>query len=201
MLIKKGIPAVLVLSLAIPLVSQCGREGGSKKDAITVIHERKSVRNFTGDPVRKEDLETIVRAGMAAPSAVNMQPWSFIIVTERPLLNELRLALPFARMLDKAAAAIVVCALPEKAHGGRTEFAVLDCAAASENILLATEALGLGGVWTAVYPEEERMKAVRRILKMPGNVLPLNVIPVGRPSGADRPKDKWKPENIHQETW
>jgi nitroreductase len=201
MLIKNRIPAVLVLSLAIPLLSQCGMENSSKKDAITVIHERKSVRSFTGDPVRKEDLDTIVRAGMAAPSAVNMQPWSFIIVTERPLLDELRLALPFARMLDKAAAAIVVCALPEKAHGGRSEFAILDSAAASQNILLATEALGLGAVWTAVYPEEDRMKAVRRILKMPANVLPINVIPVGRPTGADKPKDKWKPGNIHRETW
>lgn len=173
----------------------------SMKDAITVIHERKSVRNFTGESVKKEDLETIVRAGMAAPTAVNMQPWAFIIVTERTVLNALNKELPYAKMLDKAGAAVIVCAIPDKAFNGWKEYAIIDSTCASENILLAAEALGLGAVWTAVYPEEDRIKSVRAILKIPDKVIPLNVIPVGKPAGTDKPKDKWKPENIHRDKW
>jgi len=179
----------------------CSKDNKSMKDAITVIHERKSVRNFTGEKVKKEDLETIVRAGMAAPTAVNMQPWAFIIVTERSVLDALNKDLPYAKMLEKAGAAIIVCAIPEKAFQGKTEFAIIDSSLAGENILLATEALGLGAVWTAVYPEEDRMKAVRSILKIPDKIIPMNVIPVGKPVGSDKPKNKWKPENIHMEKW
>jgi len=179
----------------------CSKDNKSMKDAITVIHERKSVRNFTGEKVKKEDLETIVRAGMAAPTAVNMQPWAFIIVTERSVLDALNKDLPYAKMLEKAGAAIIVCAIPEKAFQGKTEFAIIDSSLAGENILLATEALVLGAVWTAVYPEEDRMKAVRSILKIPDKIIPMNVIPVGKPVGSDKPKNKWKPENIHMEKW
>jgi nitroreductase len=170
-------------------------------DALTVIHSRKSVRNFTGQAVSRDLLDKIVRAGMAAPSAVNMQPWSFIVITDRKTLNTLNDGLPFAKMLGKAGAAIIVCAIPEKAYGGLKEFAVIDSTLAGENILLAAEALGLGAVWTAVYPDEDRMNVVRKILGIPGNIIPLNVIPIGYPTGTDKPKNKYKPENVHWEKW
>lgn len=173
----------------------------NKSDALSVIHSRKSVRHFTGEAVAKDDLMTIVKAGMAAPTAVNMQPWSFVIVTDRKQLDALAQSLPYAKMLDKAGAAIVVCALPEKAFQQRVEFAILDSACASENILLAAEALGLGAVWTAAYPDKDRMDAVRKLLGIPENIIPLNVIPVGHPTGVDMPKDKFNPENVHWEKW
>lgn len=170
-------------------------------DAFTVIHSRKSVRNFTGESVSKESLDKIVRAGMAAPTAVNKQPWSFVVVTDRKTLDMLKDGLPYAKMLDKAGAAIIVCAVPDKAYEKRTEFAVIDSSCASENILLAAEASGLGAVWTAAYPYKDRMDAVRKTLNIPEDILPLNVIPVGHPTGEDKPKDKYKTENIHWEKW
>ncbi|MBF0209234.1 MAG: nitroreductase family protein [Oligoflexia bacterium] len=173
----------------------------SIKDTLSVIHSRKSVRNFTGEEVSKSDLEKIVRAGMAAPSAVNKQPWSFIIVAEKKKIDELKDGLPYAKMLSKAGAAIVVCTDPQKAHDASTEFAIIDASLAGENILLAAEALGLGAVWTAAYPNVERMAVVRKTLGIPDKIIPLNVIPIGRPTGEDKPKDKYKLENIHWERW
>ena len=170
-------------------------------DALTVIQSRKSVRNFTGQAVSKELLDKILRAGMAAPTAVNKQPWSFVVVTDRKTLDNLKDGLPYTKMLDKAGAAIVVCAIPEKAFEQKVEFAVVDSTCASENILLAAEALGLGAVWTAAYPYNDRMGFVRKTLNIPDNVIPLNVIPIGYPTGVDKPKEKFNPENIHWEKW
>jgi nitroreductase len=171
------------------------------QDTFTVIHSRKSVRSFTGELVSSDDLLKIVKAGMAAPSAVNMQPWAFVIVMDRSVMDFLAAGLPYAKMLDKAGAAIVVCALSGKAFQNKVEYAILDAACASENILIAAEALGLGAVWTAVYPEQDREELVRKVLGFPDYVLPLSVIPIGHQTGVDQPKDKFKPENIHWEKW
>jgi len=170
-------------------------------DAISVIHSRKSVRTFTGQTVSRDLLDKIVRAGMAAPSAVNRQPWSFVVVTDRQTLDMLNDGLPYAKMLGKAGAAIIVCAIPEKAYDGRKEFAIIDSTLAGENILLAAEALGLGAVWTAAYPYDDRMDVARKVLGIPGNIIPLNVIPIGHPAGTDKPKNKYRPENVHWEKW
>jgi len=170
-------------------------------DALTVIHTRKSVRSFTGQGVTKDALDKIIRAGMAAPTAVNRQPWAFIVVTDRKTLDTLAAGLPYAKMLDKAGAAIIVCAIPEKANGKSQELAVIDSACASENILLAAEALGLGAVWTAAYPYQDRIDVTRKTLNIPQDIIPLNVIPVGHPAGTDKAKDKYKQENIHWEKW
>ena len=169
----------------------------SVSDAITIIHQRKSVRHFTGEAVDSASLVEIVKAGMAAPSARNLQPWAFVVVTDRSLLDSLCTALPYAKMLEKAGAAIVVCGdMNKAATNTKTDYWVQDCSAATQNILLATEALGLGAVWTAAFPYDERVNPVTRILSLPGNLVPLNVIPIGHPTGEDQPKDKWKPENM-----
>jgi nitroreductase len=170
-------------------------------DMLTLIHARKSVRNFTGAPVSKSDLDKIVRSGMAAPSAKNMQPWSFVVVTDRKTLDALNAGLPSAKMLSKAGAAIIVCTEPEKANEKKQEFAVIDASLASGNILLATEALGLGGLWTACYPNSTSMAHVRSVLGIPKDVIPLNVMPIGVPTGEDKPKDKYKKEKVHWDRW
>ncbi|MGD0275761.1 MAG: nitroreductase family protein [Syntrophales bacterium] len=171
------------------------------KDTFSVIHSRKSVRNYTDASVSKADLEKIIRAGMAAPTAVNMQPWSFLVVTERKRLDTLAEGLPNAKMLFKAGAAIIVCTEADKAYNKNKDFAVIDASLAGENILLAVEALGLGGIWTAAYPHADRMNHVRSALDIPKDVIPLNVIPIGIPSGADKPKDKYKKDKVHWERW
>ncbi|NPU85851.1 MAG: nitroreductase family protein [Syntrophaceae bacterium] len=177
-------------------------EGADMKDTFSVIHARKSVRTFTGAPVGKSDLERILKAGMAAPTAVNMQPWSFVVVTERKMLNDLSSGLPYAKMLTKAGAAIIVCTETDQAYDKIKEFAIIDASLAGENILLAVEALGLGGVWTAAYPYDDRMSHVRKTLGIPQSVIPLNVIAVGIPAaGGEKPKDKYKKEKIHWDRW
>jgi nitroreductase len=190
----------VILTLAVFLITfnvSCSQDN----EVINVIKNRKSVRNFTGESVSKSDLEKILKSAMCAPSAVNKQPWSFVIVTDRKVLDALADSLPYAKMLSKAGAAIIICAIPEKAHDGKTEFAIIDCSLAGENILLTVESLGLGAVWTAAYPYNERMNAVRNVLGIPQNIIPLNVIPIGHPTGEDKPKDKYKEENIHWEKW
>jgi nitroreductase len=166
-----------------------------------VIHHRKSVRNFTGESVSQNEILILLKAAMAAPSAVNCQPWEFITVTDRKTLDALGDALPYAKMIFKAGAAIIVCGVPAKAHKQMEEYAVVDSALASENILLASEAIGLGAIWTAAYPYPERMKSVRSILNIPADIIPLNVIPIGHSTGEDMPKEKFHSGKIHKETW
>ena len=104
-------------------------------------------------------------------------------------------------MLFKAGAAIIVCGVPAKAHKQMEEYAVIDSSLASQNILLAAEAIGLGALWTAAYPYPDRMKSVKAILNIPENIIPLNVIPVGHPTGEDKPKEKFNSGKIHKEQW
>lgn len=165
------------------------------------IFIRKSVRSFTQERVNDEILIELVRAGMAAPSARNLQPWAFIIVTERRVLDQLAGRLPYAKMLFEAPAAIIVCGDLSKAGDSLEGYWVQDCSAATENILLAAEALGLGAVWTGVHPRPDRVSVVKEILGIPNHATPLNVIPIGYPKGEHHPKDKFKETNIHWQSW
>lgn len=170
-------------------------------EVIKTIKNRKSVRHFTGESVSKEDLDKILKCAMCAPTAMNKQPWSFIVISEKKNIETLADSLHNSEMYRKAGAIIIVCAIPEKTIEGRTEFAIIDCSLAGENILLAVESLGLGAVWTAAYPDERRMNLLRNLLGIPGNVIPVNIIPIGHPTGEDKPKDKFKEDNIHREKW
>lgn len=172
-----------------------------ENQTLSTIFNRKSVRNFTNDPVSKEQINILLQAGMAAPSARNMQPWAFVAITERTILDPLAEQLPYAKMLIQAQAAIVVCGNLQKLNDMETEYWIMDCSAATENILLAAEAIGLGAVWTAAYPKQDRVEAVTKTLKLPEHVIPLCVIPIGVPTGVDQPKDKFNTENIHWEKW
>jgi nitroreductase len=166
------------------------------------ILSRKSVRHFLSRPVSKDQLEILMKTGMAAPTANNRQPWAFAAITERETLDFLARSLPYARMLAQAGAAIVVCGDMDRASANsKKELWIQDCSAATENILLAAEGMGLGAVWTALYPYEERYSLVQKTLAIPDHILPLCIIPVGYPEGTDKPKDKFSPGNIHWERW
>ena len=166
----------------------------------TVAH-RSSVRSFTPEPINPEEWDRLLRAAMAAPTAVNRQPWDFVIIEDRTMLDALAEALPYAKMAKEAPGAILVCADPARAHQGKAEYAVIDASAACENILLAAEALGLGAVWTAVYPQPDRQAVARKLVGVPEGVIPLALVPIGHPRGEQRPKDKYNPELIHRERW
>ena len=171
-------------------------------EALKNIMERKSVRTFTADAVSEEQLAQLVKAGMAAPSAVDTRPWDFIIVTDKSLLKQLAEALPYAKMAAKAPAAIIVTGdLRRQYGGGEALYWLIDCSAATENILLAAEAIGLGAVWTALFPEADRVIAARKILGIPEHIVPLNFIPLGVPAGEPRAKDKYEPGQVHKNRW
>lgn len=167
-------------------------------DAYMNIIRRVSVRRYSDKPVSSEEVSAILHAAMSAPSGVNKQPWEFIVVDNRNLLTQLADALPYAKMTAQASVAIIVCGNKERFLPGVDD--VLweqDLAAASENMLLAAYAIGLGGVWTCIYPHEDRIAPVRSILNLPENLIPFNLIPVGHPLTDRAPMDKWHPERIH----
>lgn len=165
------------------------------------IMTRTSIRQFTNQPIAKDTLISIVKAGMAAPSAVNLQPWSFIVIDEPEALKRLNEVHPHAN-LKTATASIVVCGLLDKTDNETVRaYWVQDCSAATENILLAAHAYGIGAVWCGVYPNEERIPSVKEVLEIPENVMPLNIITMGYPAENPEPKDKFKTDNIHYQKW
>ena len=167
------------------------------KAIVENIMTRTSVRDYTDQTISADTIEMLLRAGMAAPTAVNKQPWHFVVVNGREKLDQLAQTNPYAKMLEKAPLAIVVCGDMSKALEGETRaFWIQDCSAATENILLAAHALGLGAVWTGLYPDEERVDAVSEVLKLTDNFIPLCTIVIGYPAEQPQPKDKWKPENV-----
>lgn len=171
----------------------------SAQDALSTIFSRKSVRTYTEQPVSEEQVETLLKAAMAAPSGMNVQPWRFVVVRSQETKDVL--AGGFNKMIAKAPVVIVVCGKTTGRGGRENGNWTADCAAATENLLLAVEAMGLGAVWTACYPYEDSMKPAIEILGLPKDVKPYCIVPVGYPGGKDKPKDKWKPENIHYEKW
>ncbi len=168
-------------------------------EAYRNIVERTSVRRFTDQPVA-EDLQTaILYAAMSAPSGVNRQPWEFILIDDPDILGRVAEELPYAKMAAEAPMAIVVCGNSDRfLEGDDSTLWVQDLGAASENILLAAHSLGLGGVWTALYPHTDRMETTRNILRLPANFVPFNLIPIGYPASHHAPMDKWHPDRIHR---
>lgn len=161
------------------------------------IATRTSIRDYEARPVEKEKIEKMLRAAMAAPTAMNKQPWHFVVVDQRNVLDALAGTNPYAKMLKKAPLAIVVCGNTDKMiEGGGRDFWIQDASAATENLLLAAHAMGLGAVWTGAYPSEERCISISKVLSLSDNLIPLNVIVVGYPAEQPQPKQKFKEENI-----
>ena len=191
--------ALLVWWLSAGERTPAGESG--KLSPLDVIMTRTSIRAYRDCPVGADTVELLLRAAMAAPSAVNRQPWAFVVVDDRELLRELSGALPFAKMAAHAPLAVVVCGDLSRNPGASGDWWVMDASAASENLLLAAHALGLGAVWTGVYPRDERVEAVRRQTGLPAHIVPLCVIPMGYPRGVQTPKDKYDVSKIHYGQW
>lgn len=168
----------------------------AQNPVIENILTRRSVRSYTDQDVEPGKIEAILEAGMAAPSGKNGQPWDFIVLTRREILDEMAERLPYAKMLREARVAIAVCADRTK-----SPYWYVDCSAAAENILLAAHALGLGAVWTATYPYRDRMDVVKELCGLPGSYDSLCVIPVGYPAREARPKDNFDAGKIHHEVY
>ena len=168
-------------------------------DALTVIHTRRSIRKFTDEPVSEEHLHTLLDAAMIAPSASNQQPWHFVVVDDKALLERIPDINPYAAMAPKAPLAIVVCGdLSQEKYPG---YWVQDCSAATQNILLAATALGLGSVWTGVFPKEDRTAGFKALFGLPAHIMPLGIVLIGHPATQPESKSRFKADRVHKNTW
>ena len=170
-------------------------------DAMEAIFSRRSIRKYTEQPIGDEVIEQLIKAGMAAPSAHNEQPWHFIVIRDRSLLDEIPNIHPYAQMLKEAPAAVAVCADPALEKNKGLGYWILDCSAATENILLAAHALGLGACWLGFHPRPERKEALRKLLKLPEHIEPFCVIALGYPAEQKGAADRYKQGRIHNDGW
>ena len=201
MIIKFGRLCMAVAVVATALSACSGSENNEKSmsenqinPAIENIMTRMSVRSYTDRQVSTDTVEVLLRAAMAAPTAVNKQPWHFFVVRDEKLRNAIADSLEYGKhALREASVAIVVAGDSTRFLEGEeaSGFWVEDCSAAAENLLLAAHSMGLGAVWCGVYPISERVNMLRKLLGAGDNIVPMCIIPVGYPSGENTPKDKW----------
>lgn len=201
----KIVSFVLAFALLATLIVVVKQSQAPASDPLAIvldnIHSRRSVRAYTQREVTPGTLDTLMRAAMAAPSAVDRRPWRFVVVRDAALLDSMGAKLPYAGMVGGAPVAVVICGQLAKNVAPEEQSWMLDCSAATENLLLAAQAMGLGAVWTGVYPYADRVAVVSRLLDLPPDVIPLNVIPIGYPAEDPAPKQKYDRQNIHEGRW
>ncbi|MBQ2540968.1 MAG: nitroreductase family protein [Paludibacteraceae bacterium] len=164
---------------------------------LEAIQTRVSVRQFTGEKLSDEQIEKLLRAAMAAPSAMNKQPWQFVVITNEELLAKIGEQMPNSRCQNKPGCAIVPCGdMSKTLEGAGRDFWVDDLSAATENLLLAAHAMGLGACWTGVHPNMERVSDVQKLLGLDEQIVPLCIIPVGVPAEQPEVKQKFNEENV-----
>lgn len=166
------------------------------------IFSRRSVRKFAEKPLGPDQLETIIKAGMYAPSGHNYRPWRFITVEDKEMRMSLQEIGTWWKMLDNAAVAIVVCVDTSVAEDMPREFLVDSCAAATENMLLAAHGLGLGGVWLGLCENAPEADKVRALLNIPEHVHLTAIVAVGTPlEPAESNVNRFEPEKWRRESW
>ncbi|AKB73478.1 Nitroreductase family protein [Methanosarcina lacustris Z-7289] len=164
-------------------------------ETLEAIHTRRSIRKYTDRPVPRELITELLRAAMSAPSAVNAQPWVFIVIDDRKLLDEIPTYSPYASMCREAPLAILVCGdtTQEKAPGHWVQ----DCSAAIQNLLLAAHDFGLGAVWTGIFPMTDKVKGFRKAFGLPDHVFPLGLVPIGYPAQQPGSQDRYREEKVY----
>jgi len=168
-------------------------------DVLEAIHTRRSIRAYQDKPVPEDLVQKVLAAAMSAPSACNAQPWQFIVIRDRKILKEIPRINSYAAMAAHASLAILVCGdLRLEISAG---YWVVDCSAAVQNLLLATHALGLGAVWTGVFPQKERMEAFRSLLNLPQQVVPHSLIAMGYPAEQPAHGNRYRPDRVHPDGW
>jgi len=168
-------------------------------DALQTILSRRSIRLYTPEPVNDELVDELLHAAMSAPSAGNQQPWHFVIIRQRQKLDAIPLFHPHADMVKDASVAILICG--DMRLDKNKGYWVQDCSAATQNLLLAVHARGLGAVWVGVYPREERVKEFQKLLEIPEEVIPFALVPVGYPAETKPPSNRYNPSRIHVDQW
>ena len=168
-------------------------------DAMDAILTRRSVRKYKKENLSENVVKELLEAGMSAPSAGNEQPWHFIIIDKPIILSKIQTFHNHAKMLKDASIAILVCCdLDLDAHNGMW---IQDCSAATQNILIAIRAKGLGGVWLGIYPREERINGMYNLLNLPNNIIPFSLISIGFPAENQTKINRYNPSRIHKNRW
>lgn len=202
--------AAALLLLAIKIVfmekkdvpTTAPEEQVSSEDAVIQnIMTRVSVREYTSQAPSDQQIETLLRAGFAAPSAGNRQPWRIVVVKDQAVKDKLTEGHSAAQPAKRAPVVFVICGEPAASIPGINDYWIQDCSAVSENMLLAAHGMGLGGVWIGVYPVPENVARVSSVMGLPEGTLPLGMLAIGYPAENPAPKNKWKPANIHYEKW
>ncbi len=168
-------------------------------EALEAIMTRKSVREFGYQPMPEDTLKKLLAAGMQAPSGRKGMPWHFVVVSDRGALSRVKEFHPHAAMAADASVGILVCA--DTTNKKSKEYFAQDCAAATENILLAAHALGMGGVWTGVYPNEQRMESFRKMLDIPAHIAPVSFAVIGFSKKKEIAEPRYDGERVHNEKW
>ena len=168
-------------------------------DTMKAILTRRSVRSYKKRKIPENKIQELLKAAVSAPSAGNEQPWHFILIDKRDILDEITNFHPHSKMLLQAQFAIIVCGDTdlEKFKG----YWMLDCSAATQNILLAARALGLGACWLGIYPRMERIKALKEMLKTPENIIPFAVISIGYTDKDQNTVERLDEFRIHKNKW
>jgi nitroreductase len=168
-------------------------------ETLTTIYSRKSIRKYDDKKIDKETIDLLIKAGLSAPSNVNKMPWEFVVVDNKEMLENIANATLYAKMTKDAPLAILVCGNMERTFSGEgKEFWIQECSAATQNILLAAHSLGLGAVWTGVYPTHDRIRNVSRAAKLPISIVPLSLIVLGYPESEITPSEKELPtDRVH----
>ena len=192
-----------LLAAAAPAVLLASRAGAQDKaapmDAIAAIKTRRSVRTYTDAPVSDVLVEEVLRCGMQAPSACNEQPWQFVVVRDKALLAQVGAINPYAAYAKSAPLAILVAG--DKGLDKCGGYWIEDCSACAQNMLLAAHALGLGAVWTGIYPLPERIAGFQKLFALPEAVIPMALLVVGHPASTPAPQDRFRDERVHNEKW
>jgi nitroreductase len=168
---------------------------------LNFIFSRRSVRQYKDKDIPEQMVTDILKAAMAAPSAVAKDPWHFVVVRDKETLRKIADGLPNGTMLANAGVGIVVCGDLEKAHDKKESYMLQDCSAAIENILLAATALGLGGCWLGAHPRPDRIIHLRMVLGIPNEITPISVISLGWPDTSPPPRTRYAQTAVHMETW
>jgi nitroreductase len=168
-------------------------------DLQDAIFTRRSIRKYSGEQVSQAEIQTILKAAMYAPSANNQQPWHFLVIDDVGIMDQIIQIHPYAGMLSGACFAVLICG-DESLELSKGYWAV-DCAAATQNLLLAAHGIGLGAVWLGVHPREERKSDIKKLFNLPDHIQPFAIISIGKP-GEEKPvPERFKPERIHWNEW
>lgn len=168
---------------------------------MNAIFKRRSIRKYTSQKVTDDQVEQLLRAAMAAPSARNSQPWEFIVARSQDTFAQIMQIHPYSYMLKQASVAIIVCGNKDREIMKGTDYWVQDCSASVENILIQAADMGLGSVWLGVYPREERVKGLADIFNLPPHITPLAIVSVGYPAEEINFIDRFDIEKVHFEKW